>query len=83
MSEAPMTEEEKQLLDEAKRVSDEVNRRLKPIEDAFMAYVFAYKVIGYGRMMQLIQEQWCRELGMRRMVSMDEGDGKGWTRHAP
>ena len=69
--------------EEADAIVNEVNRKLKPIEDAFMAYVYADKVIGYGRMIQLIREHWDKELGLKRTVSMPEGDGKGFIKDIP
>lgn len=78
-----MTEEEKLQVEEAGRVVEEVNRRLKPIEDAFMGYVSAYHVIGYGRMIQLIQEHWNSQLARRRTFIMNEGEGKCAVRDLP
>lgn len=77
-----MTKEETELMAEVQRVCDEVNRKLKPIEDSFMSYVAAYKVIGYGRMIQLIKEKWDSELCQRRTAVFTEGD-KGYTRDVP
>lgn len=69
--------------EQAQKIVDEVNRRLKPVEDAFMAYVDAYKVIGYGRMMQMIQVRWDAELKKDRNAHFSEGDGKGFTETVP
>lgn len=69
--------------EEAQRIIDEFNRKIKPAEDAFMAYVFAYRTLGYGRMIQLIQAHWDNEIGIQRQVNISEGDSKGYVRDVP
>lgn len=62
--------------EEAKRAIAEFNRRIEPVETAFMVYVEAYKTLGYGRMIQMINEKWSAELSQPRRSVTDEGDGK-------
>lgn len=76
-----MTNEE--MLKLAQEQCEKFNRMMKPIEDTFMAYATAYKTIGYGRMIQLINEQWRRELDAERIAYIQAGEGKGYSENLP
>lgn len=52
--------------EEAERAIAEFNKRISPVENAFMVYVDAYKLLGYGRMIQMIQAKWECELSTPR-----------------
>ncbi len=55
--------------EEADRAVAEFNKRIAPVENAFMVYVEAYKLLGYGRMIQMIQAKWDDELSVPRRAS--------------
>lgn len=69
--------------EEAQRAVDEFNKRIAPVEDAFMVYVDAYKALGYGRMIQLINKHWEIELSRSRRAISPQGDGKIGVRDLP